>query len=303
MTLTRTAVRASAIGAGAGLLVAPFALTAPAANAAVDCGTTTPTATVINGTICEVRFDTAGSYTFTAPSGVSKLAAVIIGAGGGALGNSFEAYAGGSGLAVYVDSVDTSADIAVLVGTGGGSGTLVIPPTAGGTSSVNGDTATAGDVGSGAVGGGGSNDDFAGAAYFDSSVDANSYAAGAGSSADGFECVGGAGVTLDDIATDDTLFPGDDTTVYANGGDCSDTAPVATAQVSGNGGSVGNDFIAGRGVDGLVVLRWAATVTPEPLPSTGQPFPSGLAFVGASAVLAGGMAFAAGLIARRRRTN
>ncbi len=303
MTLTRTAVRASAIGAGAGLLVAPFALTAPAANAAVDCGTTTPTATVINGTICEVRFDTAGSYSFTAPSGVSKLAAVVIGAGGGALGNSYEAYGAASGVAVYVDSVDTSANIDVIVGAHGIGGET---PTDGEASSVNLDAALGGGAGFSGYGGG-SNADFTGAAYWDSSVDGWSYGAGAGAGADGSVCVAGAGVTLDDIATDSTLFPGDDTQAYATGGSCSDTSVVTTAQIAGNGGSIGNDIVPADGVDGLVVLRWAATVTPDPapspLPSTGQPFPSGLAFVGASAVLAGGMAFAAGLIARRRRTN
>lgn len=99
-------------GVGAvGLVAASFA--SPAAAAVVaGCGAVPAGAssTVTNG-VCQLDFDTAGTYSWTLPAGISGLYALIVGAGGGADANGLnEGYAGSGGDVAYADYTTAAAD-------------------------------------------------------------------------------------------------------------------------------------------------------------------------------------------------
>ena len=78
--------------------------------------------------VCEVTYETATSYTFSVPSGVSSLTVLVVGAGGGGGGNGgYSAGGGGGGGQVILqnEAVTPGEKINVSVGQGGtgGSGT------------------------------------------------------------------------------------------------------------------------------------------------------------------------------------
>lgn len=75
------------------------------------------------GDVCQVAFTTAGESTWTVPSGLRAIHAVVVGAGGGAYGGPDAGYAGSGGEVVYVDLSDTQAgqEISLTVGAGGSS--------------------------------------------------------------------------------------------------------------------------------------------------------------------------------------
>lgn len=75
--------RRVAVVTGMGLVVSPVAALASPAFAS-GCAASTPTATEVSPNVCEVSFTSAGDYTFSVPTGVAKLSAVIVGGGGGA---------------------------------------------------------------------------------------------------------------------------------------------------------------------------------------------------------------------------
>jgi hypothetical protein len=302
-TSASSAVRRTGLSAVAfGLVAAPVILMPSMASALPEtdpeCGTTTPAATLVAPGVCEVVFTESG--TFTAPSGISKLAAFMVGAGAGGWGsiNSFGSYGGGAGEVVYVDSVEFSNPLEVTVGIGGYFEQITISgaaPELGGDTSVGGTTAlggfptdqfSGGTSGNGYAGGDATNCDM------DSTVELSSGGGGASSAANGFS--GGAGLVLSDFAdVDTTLFPAlDSETVYGAGGDsCSTEVTVAN---TGNGGSASNSS-GENGSDGVVIFRYAALSDGvEPITGGGDPITGPAATVLAKTGPAAEPMFAAG---------
>ncbi len=90
------------------------------------------------GDVCELDFSAAGTYSWTVPSGLTGLFAVVAGAGGGALADGVsEGYAGAGGNVEYVDlsSQPAGSTAEVVVGAGGVSAETT--PASGGDSSVD----------------------------------------------------------------------------------------------------------------------------------------------------------------------
>jgi hypothetical protein len=272
------------------------------------CGTTTPAATLVAPDLCEVLVTESG--TFTAPSGITKLAAFVVGAGSGGWGSgdSFGSYGGGGGAVVYVDSVDVSGPIDVTIGAGGASGASDVDKT-GGNTSVNGDAAVGGfapDQVSGGISGNGYGGNGA-----DCLIDTVSeYASGGGGAiSDAVGNAGGDGLLLSDFFyADSTLFPVLDAgTRYGAGGD-SCSVELTTAH-SGNGGSASNTS-SQNGSDGVVIFRYSAlteasapveSAAPAALAVTGPSANSSLTTGAASALFAAGAALL--LLVRRSRKN
>ncbi|MGV1033846.1 MAG: LPXTG cell wall anchor domain-containing protein [Microbacteriaceae bacterium] len=88
------------------------------ATAVASCPTGS---TQVFGNVCQVVLTESG--TFTVPSGVSKLTAVLVGGGGGGLYNygSFVA-GGGAGQVLYTDAIPTAAGALTVTVGGGGEG-------------------------------------------------------------------------------------------------------------------------------------------------------------------------------------
>ena len=315
MTTTTTPFRRTSLSAVAvGLMAAPVILMPTMASAIPDdglgCGTATPGATLIAAGICEVVFTESG--TFTAPSGISKLAAFLVagGDGGGIDTDDFfgMSYGGGAGEVLYIDDVEFSAPLAVAVGTGGNAGDM-------GTATET----TVGDAsarpGAGSWSGNENNNPSEPYCDFPESGSRMS-GGGAGAAANGDNHVGGAGYLLSDFpGVDTTLFPANNSElVYGQGGSsCLDVLPTVVAN-SGNGGAT-TYGTANDGSDGVVIFRFApptevvAPVT-EPtdtpiaavaLAKTGPAAESTLAVGAASALFAAGAALL--VMVRRSRKN
>jgi hypothetical protein len=265
------------------LMAAGSLLGASAAQAATvaDCGTH-PGATVslINGTICEVVYDTVGPHSFNPPAGITAFEAVLIGGGAGSaktlvteqplyldqsigyggwmehyvyedFGGAYDVYVGAGGT--YEERIDTEAVPAI---TGGESGE---------------DSALGENI---AGGSNGRIDD-----YF----------------SDNF----GLGTTLSELVDDpNPLFPvipgepylsvtGD---IFANAGDC-------PTLVYGSGGNICGTTYQ-DGASGAVFIRWAL---PAKLASTGVD--ASAIGIGAGALLAGGVALGAVAAVRRARAK
>jgi LPXTG-motif cell wall-anchored protein len=122
---------AGAIGLSAVALTA-FSTAAPAA-AVPDCGTAPAggTLTVLGGTTCEVDFSTTGSYTWSLPTGVTGLQALLAGGGGGAASDGSYGYAGNGGRVRYVDYSGASAASVLTVNVGAGGLSLGAASTSG----------------------------------------------------------------------------------------------------------------------------------------------------------------------------
>jgi hypothetical protein len=265
------------------LMAAGSLLGASAAQAATvaDCGTH-PGATVslINGTICEVVYDTVGEHSFNPPAGITAFEAVLIGGGAGSaktlvteqpdylaqsvgyggwmehyvyedFGGAYDVYVGAGGT--YEERIDTNA---IPVYTGGESGE---------------DSALGENIA------GGSNE----------GID------------DGYSDNFGLGTTLSELVDDpNPLFPvipgepylsvtGD---IFANAGDC-------PTLVYGSGGNICGTTYQ-DGASGAVFIRWAL---PAKLASTGVD--ASAIGIGAGALLAGGVALGAVAAVRRARSK
>ena len=125
-----------AVGAGAiGLTVVSVA---SPAMAAPDCGAVPAgaTLTILGGTTCQIDFAAAGSYTWTLPTGVAGLQALLVGGGSGALGDTNLGYAGDGGSVLYVDysAAPAGTSATIVVGAGGASSNT--SPTGGAASTV-----------------------------------------------------------------------------------------------------------------------------------------------------------------------
>lgn len=290
MTL-RPAARTFALASGAGLAIVPLAFAATPSFAATDCGEGTEIATGI----CEKAYTTAGDFTFTAPSSVAKMSAVLVGGGqGGEIqnfsGGEFAAYAGSGGGVLFVDSVDLSAPIAITVGAGGAN-----------DFSAGGDTTVGSDVA-----GGGYYDDALGpisgfpqafSGFPELTGPPVALWSGGGAGGTPTDCAAGPGVSASSVAAGSSLFPAvGGETIYGSGGSCSGVVLTAEAG-AGMGGNVYTDGAtpaADEGVDGAVILRW----TPG-LPDTGLSVQPWLIGASAAAVL-GGAVLAAGAVRLRR---
>lgn len=97
-----------------------FAASAAQAVAPADCGTHEGATKIelIGTNICSIVYSTAGNYTFTAPAGVTKLQALVIGAGATGY-QSGDGYAGGGGAVKFVDGLNATSALSLLVGAGG----------------------------------------------------------------------------------------------------------------------------------------------------------------------------------------
>ncbi|MEO8527996.1 MAG: LPXTG cell wall anchor domain-containing protein [Pseudolysinimonas sp.] len=293
--LVRGLAAVGAVGIGTGGLVAGIAT--PAFAFIGTCPTTVPAATLVADNVCEVRFTSDGS--FTPPPGITKLSAVLIGAGSGSLydGVLDLQYAGNGGAVVYVDSVTLGADVSIIVGTGGTSAQSTGESiTGGGATSVNSDTA-GGGVASGTT-------SCSDTVWL--MVPGNG-AAGV-STGSGATCFPGPGYALSTFPlVDATLFPAaaDGGEVYGRGGTSNlDSDPAVTEAFAGTGADVNTSGAAPAGSDGLVILRFAPAAPPPPPP---PPRPS-LAATGSESALPaaalGATALAAGIllmVLRRRR--
>ena len=113
------------VTAGSGLAVAPFSALSTSASAnGYDCGDSTPAATIAGDGVCVVKFFEDGPHTFTAPTDLDAVSAVLVGAGGGSIASLDQtsgvlAYGGGGGEVVIVDTVDVSSPLSIVVGNGG----------------------------------------------------------------------------------------------------------------------------------------------------------------------------------------
>ncbi len=287
MTTSRAA-KIFAISAGAGVLAAPLAFASTAAFAAADCGT----GTEVSAGICEQAFTTAGDSTFTAPSGVTKVSAIIVGAGGGASAyGSDGAYGGGGGEVVFVDSVDASSPVELTVGEGGGISADFGDASAGGDSSF-GSTVAVGGTGGTFTGGGTSGNGNEG-----SHVDPD-LGAGGGAGDATTDCVSGAGLTASEVALGSSLFPATSgEAIFGAGGSCDAITLGSFTGTAGSGGSVSGDFGAATadvGEDGAVIIRWGA------LPDTGMSVQPWMIGAGVATVAAGAL-FASGVLRTRRQ--
>lgn len=294
----RVFLRSGAITAGVLSLAAGAIVVTPiAADAAPACATTSPAAVLISPTVCEIRITSSGTYTF--PTGIAKLAAVLVGGGGGGedLQGQF-GYAGDGGSVVYVDRVNLGTQVSITVGAGG----------AGANVAADDGLATTLDDGTVTSAAGG----------------AAAHGAYQGEGAAGpwtMDYVGGPGYQLHDVpGADPSLFPaGLDTQEYGQGGigyDSSDPASVAPPSGPTVPGTGGYGYIAppiddsSAGVDGVVILRFAPqTIVPPTTPvAPVAPISAGpsLAFTGADVLppLLGGLTLVVAggvLLALRRR--
>jgi len=288
--LSSRASKIMALSAGAGVFAAPLAFAAPAAFAASDCGN----GTEVSAGICEQSFTTAGDFTFTAPSGVAKVSAIVVGAGGGGASYGNEgAYGGGGGEVLFVDSVDASATLSGTIGAGGSIPATFADDAQAGGDSTFGSATAAGGSGATFFTGGSSGDDNEGFKVSDY------VGSGGGAGGAAADCEGGVGLTGSDVSSGSTLFPvllGE--AVYGAGGSCSGVSVGSFTGTAGSGGSVSGDFgsaIAEAGEDGSVIVRWATS-----LPDTGlsvQPWMIGTGV----ALAAAGAVFASGMLRTRRR--
>jgi LPXTG-motif cell wall-anchored protein len=302
--MRRSAFRAGAVAIGVlGLSGAGALAAAVPASAAPSCAATTPAATLISSTVCEIRISATGSYTF--PTSIAKLSAILIGAGGGGenWGPDFLGYGGDGGALAYVDTVPLGTPVAITVGDGGIAGTYDIDTntsapaaTPGGATSLDANSATGGQEG-----------------YSDGSFDGR----GAGGTSEG----DATGLQLSALTgVDPVLFAsGLETTEYSRGGIgynlgdpvADPPTPTTAPTIAGSGGHGllnTTPFAASAGADGLVILRFAAVdevpVAPAgpsapTLPDTGFDATPGV--IAAGALLAvGGLAF---LWGRRRRRS
>lgn len=312
--------RTTSLTLGTALIAAPFALSAVAANAvpASSCGGVTGAVEVLTN-VCEIGFQSAADAgtTFSTPSGMTKMAAVLVGAGGGSewAGG---AYGGGGGGVEYVDlSSAAGATFTVTPGLGGDAaadgehttlswGTETATATGGFAPSVNHFSAYSGNSGGAGLG-----------------VDGSQYgASGGGASGDGIALSdygqfeqGGAGLTPSELPGVSTaLFQtGVNDFEFGVGGSASNELNTqttfstnATYALAGYGGNA-LDGTSESGNDGAVYIRWTTVADPTPTPTpelahTGANTATPIA-LGLGSVALGSVIVANGLRVRSRRTK
>ena len=283
MMSTRSA-KIVALSAGAGALIAPAAMGSSAAFAATECGS----GIEVTAGICQQAFTTPGSFTFSAPTGVTKVSAVLVGAGGGASFNVDLGYAGGGGEVLFVDAVEISSPVSFTVGTGGAAGNAA--DGSNGTDSALGlDVASGGHGGKGDASGGSSGN--GNASYYDGGLSGSGGGAGAAAAT----CNGGVGLAASAVAAGSSLFPvATGEPVFGAGGTC--VSLGSTPAIPGNGGNAISVSVGDAGRDGAVYFRWAGAV----LPDTGMSVQPWMIGAGIATVAAGAL-FASGVLRTRRQ--
>lgn len=158
--------------------------------------------TLVSGTTCEVVFTETPNAAWTPPAGITKLEALIVGAGGGG-----DNYYGGGGGDVRVVELATTGDVTVTVGVTAvenydpSEDSVVVQGTTTETAE-GGEPAPTGWNGGGNSGNGNMGEPW------------NRGGAGAGSNASGWD--GGDGVVVSDLVASDSLFA-DDSDCYGGG--------------------------------------------------------------------------------------
>ncbi|MCF8529349.1 MAG: InlB B-repeat-containing protein [Aquiluna sp.] len=286
---------ASAVSVSIGSLIAfapaSHAITCPGDSA--ELGMTSRTIDVSGQDVCELIFLPNGPVTWTPPSGVGKISALVI--GGGSASAEIDVYrgttysAGGAGQVQYVDDLveDLGAGpFAITAGPGqtvggtGWSGASSLGASTTVTSAAGGVVQTESNVfaGVGYAWAGDSGNGYLGGKYtaYDT-VDDPGVASGAGAGANGLagsgwgDTAGGVGLTSEDLAADTDLWPASDTTQYGVGGSyfASYGNLIATSSIQGlgHGGSI-SPWGAGAneqpGANGSIRIRFsldAATYT------------------------------------------
>jgi hypothetical protein len=306
-TVSRGAAATGALGlAGVSIFGASTASAAPA-----DCAY--PGSTEVVAGVCQVVITADGVYTF--PSTLTKVSAVVVGAGGGGYLQVLGAgpYGGGGGEVLYVDSVALDTPITVDIGDGGTAGSDD-------TVATDGDDTTFGAV---TARGGlapvpSDPQDPAGSTYDSTAASGNGNEAllsGGGAAGDAGNPGNydvGPGYLLSAIpGVNAALFPAsaDGGVEYGRGGTAlsTDSATSITPPVphSGTGGSAYQNYEvdagdSADGDDGVVILRYAAA--PE-LAATGTDPAGALLLGGATAVLGAGMIAGSAAARRCRRAN
>lgn len=308
---------------GAALISASSAYAIPS-----SCGGVAGAVEVFSG-VCQISFDQTGEgQSFTAPTGITKMGAILVGGGGGAWVNSdngLEAYGGGGGGVAYVNlDSDSGHDFEISVGAGGPEA-----ETGGASSLLNLATeefySAEGGSGADGMGSGDSGDPGSGDGTFGYHGASGGGACGDGSAMDTVDdyqqnVSGGAGCAPSSLGGSDVaLFPasGSDPLLGA-GGDASiavtfDTEVLMNAQYAyGNTGAGGSaagvnvpdaaSSTAQPGTDGGVYIRWqtAQPTNPE-LAETGVDTSSLQSAIGFSMFIAGIAAVGFG-VTRTRRT-
>ncbi|HLP23992.1 MAG TPA: hypothetical protein VK139_08150 [Microbacteriaceae bacterium] len=295
--------RIAALGVGvlsAGSLLAPAIANADVA----DCGTFDgATVTEANG-VCQAVYDTAGEYTFTVPTGVTSLAIIAAGGGGGAYVDGSLGYSGSGGKVAFADLTSTGEgdELSITVGAGGASGSGGV---SNGESSVVTDTVDVNVVADGGQSGG-YDGDFCRPGGVGTGVTLIGSGAGGRAVLNGNACDAAApglnpAVDLTDNYTNSLPeifadFGGE----FGKGGSLV-VAPGVLESGVGQGGGIqwdlDNDTTSSYsdGVAGMVVLRWIPGVTETPSPSATGSAGAALATTGTPA--SGWLSPAAGLVA------
>lgn len=284
---------------GSSLLVAgmviPTAAVGGSAFAAPTCGD----ATLIAPSICEIVMYSSG--TFTPPAGVTKLAAVLVGGGGGA-DQIATGYAGGGGEVTYVDSVALTGPLVVTVGAGGSLGTQTPGASDGGDTTLNSHTANGGQAGLFTNGGASGNGNAGYSSFTDSP--------GGGAKSAATSTTPGSGYVLSDIpGVDSTLFliGADPATEFGRGGGSALASPQPGSGIGGGFNEVADSTF--NGASGSVTLRFAPAEESTPPGDSTPPSGEKLAVTGANdtALLAAALGLSlmvagAAIVARPRRT-
>lgn len=301
-----------------------------------SCGGVSGASEVSTG-ICQISFlSVSEAQLFTAPSGVTKMGAVLVGGGGGAWvnnGNGMEAYGGGGGGVTYVN-LDAAAgqNFKISVGSGGAPAEDYLDSGIGGGTTTLLNITT--DLSVDASGGSGATDMKSGDSG-EPGIGSGKWgyrgASGGGACADGaaMDAVddynqsvsGGAGCAASSLAgVDSSLFPASEIQpLLGSGGDASIDLTVLNQTLNGqvwfaNTGAGGNaaglnvpdsaSSTANAGSDGGVYIRWQ-TVQEQPADTSGQLANTGSgtnAFAWGVAALSGLMGAALAFTARRRQS-
>jgi hypothetical protein len=276
--------RGVAAAMGATLVASPLLALATPAFAA-GCATTEPAATEVLPGVCEVQYFEYGDFTFDVPAGVTKLTAILVGAGG-ATDTTSGSYAGGGGAVVYVENVDISAPVDIYVGIGAqpgvarGEDTTVNSAVAAGGYSGNTTAPSGGASGNGNLG----------------SFDGYTQGSGGGAGGNAVGATGGVGVTASSVANDPEIWPAvNDEIVYGAGGSDTPSNPGYGDYGWGGDGSGQRDY----GFDGTVILRWVTGS--KTLPATGTSL-SQFAGLAAAFMIPGAALMAFALRSRRSRS-
>ena len=301
-------LRPVAIGAGSIGLALVGAASASALPPVEGCGDAPAGGTLTRtGDVWQVEFNAPGDFSWTVPSGLTGIYAVLVGGGGGAWAGGSNGYAGSGGEVVYATLTGTPAGTAVAVTVGAGGESGAGDQTPGEDSAVDAGTPFV------ALGGNEGNNPFryciAGGSF--SVYTGNGDGAGGPAGPDGDDCATTAApgvipATGDDSDGEDPLpIFADLTTEFGAGGRVL-VAPAAVPSVldsNGIGASVSMDIPESDvatfnefGADGRVVIRYDAQKAA--LAATGLDVSALL--VGAGAL---GLAGATALVVSRRRTR